>query len=75
MNFFGLFEVKTTTKGEVAHRENVDKANELYQVQEYSNELWLTFDGRLVCPFEMFKDDAVSAIGTMRGLYLERVEG
>lgn len=53
-------------------RKNIDAANTLFQVKEYDSELWLTYDGWLVCPCSMLKDDPVESIKRMRELYLER---
>lgn len=53
-------------------KEALEAANNLYQVCEFENELWLTYNGNLVCPCSMLKDDAVEAVRKMRELYIER---
>lgn len=53
-------------------RKNEEIANDLFQVKEYSSEIWLTYNGNLVCPASMLKDDIVMALGMMRSLYIMR---
>ena len=45
-------------------------ANYLFQVQEYSGNLWLTYNGNLVCPMAMFVKDPIEALEAMRKLYV-----
>ena len=43
-----------------------------YQVQENEGELWLTFNGCLVCPASMLKQPIVEAVKEMRQRYIDR---
>ena len=52
--------------------EVVKNSLDLYQIQEYKGELWITYDGHLVCPTSMLVDEAVVAIERMRAMYIER---
>ena len=48
-------------------------ANAIFQITEYSGDLWLTYNGALVCPTEMlYGDDSVKALKEIRELYVER---
>ena len=50
-------------------------ANELFQVREYQDAIWFTYDGELICPMEMFKGYLSSpsvVLRIMRDLYVER---
>ena len=51
-----------------------DRAVGLYQLTEYGGELWLTFNGSLVCPCQMLNDEPVEAVKKMRELYISRNE-
>ena len=44
----------------------------VYQIQEFDGKLWLTFNGALICPTELFKDEALSTLEVIRKLYVER---
>ena len=50
-------------------------ANDLFQVCEYKNAIWLTYDGELICPCSMFNDSLFlpgALLQQMRDLYVER---
>jgi hypothetical protein len=47
-------------------------APEIYQLREYDNKLWLTYQGGLVCPCDMLSMEPVEAVNKMRELYIER---
>ena len=51
------------------------EAEEVFQVKEYGGELWVTYNGNLVCPCAMLKQEPVEAIKQMRELYVERNKG
>ncbi len=55
-----------------AEKKQREEAQDRYQVREFKGEIWLTFDGWLVCPESMLKDDIVTAVNQMRKLYVER---
>ena len=44
----------------------------LYQLKEHGGEIWLTYDGHLVCPCTMLNVSPVEAVQKMRELYVER---
>jgi hypothetical protein len=48
------------------------KADEIYQVKEYMGKIWLTHDGALVCPQEMFKGDIIEVLNQIRAMYVAR---
>ena len=54
-----------------------EKADELYQIREYNGNIWLTYDGHLVCPVTMFADSAfvVTTLRTLRELYVKDIRG
>lgn len=63
-------------KEEYARRQTRERAEELYQVKEHGNKLWLTYDNHLVCPVEMFENkDAIAVLGILRDLYFKDVHG
>lgn len=63
-------------KDEYARIQTREKANELYQVKEHGNQLWLTYDGKRVCPINMFENkDAVIVLGMLRDMYFVEIHG
>ena len=54
------------------HEEVVKSSLTKYQIKEYNGEIWLTYDGELVCPCSMLNTEPVNAVETMRELYIER---
>jgi len=66
-----LFETKES-RIERQRREKQEQANELFQLREYDSQIWLTFNGSLVCPSEMLSIEPVEAVKKMRELYIER---
>lgn len=57
---------------ESREKEIEQRACDIYQVQEYNGELWLTFNGNLFCPASMMKNDAVDSVGELRKMFIER---
>jgi hypothetical protein len=53
-------------------KEATAAAQNLFQVKEHGGELWMTYDGWLVCPCSMMKDEPVDAVTRMRQLYISR---
>lgn len=47
-------------------------ACDIFQVAESDGQLWLTFNGNLVCPCDMLTTDPVQAVAKMRELYVNR---
>ena len=52
--------------------QNTRMARESFQVCEYDNKFWLTYNGALICPTDMFNDEPLSALAKIRQLYIER---
>ena len=48
------------------------RASELYQIREFDGCLWVTYDGKLICPLGMFSEDGITVITKMRTMYLSR---
>ena len=68
MNIFEGISAKWRRKRE---REIAQSAEIRYQVQENEGELWLTFNGCLVCPASMLKQPIVEAVKEMRQRYID----
>jgi hypothetical protein len=51
------------------------RVEEIFQLKEHDNQIWLTVNGGLVCPTTMLKEDAVIAINMMRVMYMDRLFG
>ena len=58
-------------------RFNVEKkrVEEIFQLKEHDNQIWLVINGGLVCPTTMLTEDAVIAINMMRVMYMDRLFG
>ena len=54
------------------NKQSEKAAKVIFQVEEYKGKLWLTFNGSLVCPMEMFKTETIEALTEIRKLYVER---
>ena len=67
-----IIEKYNQSHAEKKRREVEERAAELYQLTEYGGELWLTFNGSLVCPCQMLKDEPVEAVKEMREFYVKR---
>lgn len=65
MNIFDFFRKDRVKEATIA-------AESFFQIKEKGGELWLTYNGWLVCPCSMLKDTPVDAITKMRELYIER---
>ena len=50
----------------------VMQSNELFQIEEYAGELWLTFDARLIMPCTMLNETPIDALRKMRACYVAR---
>lgn len=48
----------------------IEQAKVLFQVTEHNNELWLMYNGIIICPMEMFKIDPIDALKIIRGWYI-----
>lgn len=48
------------------------RIREMYQICEYDGAVWLTFEGRLVCPTSFFAEtDPVAVVAAIRETYKE----
>ena len=53
--------------------ENMIKAaRQIYQIEEFDGKLWLTYNGALICPTDMFTDEPLDALSDIRDLYVKR---
>ena len=68
----GLKDILGCESADRKARRDRDRAESLFQLKEHGGGLWLTYDGWLVCPCEMLRDDAVEAVMRMRELYVQR---
>ena len=50
----------------------LEEAQETYQIKEFDGKLWLTKDGALICPMDMFQAKPIDALDEIRGLYVKR---
>ena len=48
------------------------EAEIIYQVREFDGTLWLTYQGALVCPADMFTPPPIEALEVIRSLYVKR---
>ena len=48
------------------------RATETYQICEYENSLWLTYNGAIICPMDMFSRDPIDALVEIRNQYVKR---
>lgn len=49
-----------------------EDAENLIQVKEYNRELWLTYNGHLVCPMVMFQETPIEVVCKIRTYYIVR---
>lgn len=53
--------------------DNLNKAaRQIYQIEEFDGQLWLTYNGALICPTDMFVSPPLPALSEIRQLYVER---
>lgn len=50
----------------------INESKVIYQIEEYEGKFWLTFNGALICPTEMFVLEPLEALNDIRKLYVER---
>lgn len=64
-------------KKETEERKNEaarEQAKEMFQITEYLNEFWITYNGILFCPCKLFNsNDAIDTLAKIRYEYLKRV--
>ena len=56
-----LFDKYKERRSERFRLEMEERANDLFQLTEHEGEIWLTYNGSLVCPCQMLKDAPVDA--------------
>lgn len=60
-------------KKQERRKENIRvRANEIYQITEFSGKLWFTCNGFLFCPCDLVKEDPVDALNELRSCYVSR---
>ena len=50
----------------------IKESKAIYQIEEYEGRFWLTFNGALVCPTDLFIAEPLAALDEIRRLYVER---
>lgn len=50
----------------------IEESREIFQLQEYDAQIWLTYRGALICPTTMLKHDAIESVNAMRTMYFDR---
>ena len=68
----GIFEKFKEDQAQKCHLENQETASVMFQITEHDGEIWITFNGNLVCPSSMLNLEPVEAIRKMRELYIKR---
>lgn len=48
------------------------EADSIYQIQEFEGDIWLTFNGALICPERLLQGDPVCTLNEIRRLYVKR---
>lgn len=49
-----------------------EEAELIYQIKEFNSEIWLTYNGALVCPISMFTREPIEALELIRSYYVVR---
>ena len=49
-----------------------NRASYIFQLSEYNNEIWLTYNTSLICPMSMFNGNMMEVINKIRGEYITR---
>lgn len=49
-----------------------NEAKEIYQLKEFEGDIWLTFNGSLVCPKKLLSAEPVCVLHEIRKLYVKR---
>ena len=50
----------------------IKESKVIYQIEEYEGRFWLTFNGALICPTDLFIAEPLAALDEIRKLYVER---
>lgn len=66
------FKYQKQKRDEYTSMQLKEDANNIIQVREYNRELWLTYNGHLICPMAMFKETEIDVVCEIRTLYIER---
>lgn len=72
--FENYYQKRAERQVEEDRHEAIVKSKELFQLKESEGDVWITYDGNLVCPESMLNCDAVEAVKKMRELYIRRYE-
>lgn len=71
-NIKNWFKHQKQKRDEYTSMQLKDDAENIIQVREYGRELWLTYNGHLICPMAFFKESAIDVVCEIRTLYIER---
>ena len=72
MNIKELFSSNTEQRKQRYLKKIEEEAKEIYQLREFAGELWLTYNGFLICPTQMFDGGELHALEKIRDLYVAR---
>ena len=73
MNIKELFSSNTEQRKQRYLKKIEEEAKDIYQLREFAGELWLTYNGFLICPTEMFDGgEELQALENIRDLYVAR---
>lgn len=50
----------------------LEEATMIYQIKEFNGEIWLTYNGALICPTTMFSHEPAETLAIIRNFYAER---
>jgi len=50
----------------------INESKRIYQIEEFEGRFWLTFNGALICPTDLFIAEPLAALDEIRKLYVER---
>lgn len=50
----------------------IKESKRIYQIEEFDGKFWLTYNGALICPTDMFITEPLAALDEIRKLYVER---
>lgn len=68
-----MFDSYRKSQAEKKRQDDIANAERIFQVKEHNGELWLTHDGRLVCPCTMLTEPPCEAVKKMREYYLSNI--
>lgn len=48
------------------------ESKDIYQIKEYDGEIWLTYNGALICPMALFSEKPIEVLSKIRESYVKR---